>query len=260
MSEDDARRLNAHLAGCADCRAFDHQMSAVIDGLDALQASSTREYDEIASGESFHAHTASAVGVSRNRVLLVRIAAALALTVIGGLVIHRMLNPATTPSDHLVHAGDHSVFPAPVPAQDAHEANVMVPFDDPRISTIDDRHVVEADGPTVVLNGRTAERFIPVMRKTSDPTVHVVWLHAVENTTEVNGETGMKVSPAADRALPAFAGVHPQIPQKNTDEARNRTAPLSARGASVICGSPLCSSVQSVDQVLQRMELFAQDS
>jgi hypothetical protein len=226
LSEDDARRLNAHLVGCSDCRAFDRQMIAVIDGLNALQALSTRECDEIASGVSIRADAASTIGVTRNRARLVRLAAALALMVMGGLVSHRMLRLSTAPSRPIVDAGALSA----------------------------------SDGPTVVLNGRTAERFIPVVRKTSDPTVHVVWLHAVESPGERNGDTSMRISPAAGTLPFASAGLHPRISRMDTDGARMRYSRTAARESSDPVGTSLCSSVKSVGQFLRRMEMTARDS
>lgn len=241
LSRSDARLLDDHLAHCRDCRVFDRYMSIVIEELDRLRELSDIEYGTCAAPVPVLPGSDRAAGrIAGLRTAFARLAAAVALVVIGGALAHRLLNDSERPDERLVDAPSPTV---PTGAQDAPGAPARQA---PRIVT-DARRPTVADVPTIVLNGSTVDRYIPVLRPTSDPTVHVVWLHAVEVSGESTGESGMRNgSPAPhDRVSPVVAetglclgNVGPGPAIAGTGRPNHDFATCSARDRTSVRGRP----------------------
>ena len=166
LSQADARSLDAHLAACPNCRAYQAEMDAILGGLDELKSLSALDLAE------------SSPRCNRRRLLpqfLVRIsglAAAIALFVVGAWLIKPWAAQVKDPPGLVVGAPGTPEL---------------------------------AFTPTVLLSEKTAQRFIPVVQTTDDPHVHLIWLHSVARQAEASeptapGSTMRKANPGQLRA------------------------------------------------------------
>ena len=150
LSQADARSLDAHLATCPDCRAYQAEMTAILGGLDELKTLSVLDLAEPARRPD------RGQFLPRPLMRISGLAAAVALLVVGGWLIKPWATQVKDPTGPIVGT--------------------------PGTPDL-------AFTPTILLSEETAERFIPVMRPTDDPHVHLVWLHPVSGRDEASEPT-----------------------------------------------------------------------
>jgi anti-sigma factor RsiW len=144
----ESEELDQHLESCSACAAWFEEMSRILGGLDALRLASAKEMAAVAPS-------------AKNRMRLnfdavTRLAAAIGIVVVGGALLWW----ASTSQDG-----------ADLENRVAENTGLMAPSADVTIPAASVRTV------RLELEGASAGAYLAVEADTSDPRVHMFWLH-----------------------------------------------------------------------------------